>query len=216
MAKFSDFDLVKVEKQFNINQVRNLAPLDEWLVFAYDFQDTDSKFLNLLKQEMKDNANHWNEQELSLHFIGPMLSFVNFSDENYRFNAFAARPISALVDGIEMWGMPDGMIASGRREPKIPFFCFQAGGVPQYKKQIDPNGDPIGQVLAAMLVGQELNGHTQPIFGCYILGKEWNFMVLKEKEYAVSQSFDASSNEIMDIFRILQGLKKYVKEATKS
>jgi hypothetical protein len=211
MAKFSDFDLVKIEKQFNINQVRNLVALDEWLVFAYSFQDTDSKFLNLLKQEMKDNANHWNEQELSLHFIGPILSFVNFSDENYRFNAFAARPISAIVDGIEMWGMPDGMIASGRREPKIPFFCFQ-----EYKKQIDPNGDPIGQVLAAMLVGQELNGHTQPIFGCYILGKEWNFMVLKEKEYAVSQSFDASSDEIMDIFRILQGLKKYVKEATKS
>ena len=211
MAKFSDFDLVKVEKQFNINQVRGLSSLDEWIDFVYDFQDSDIKFLNILKQEMKDNANHWNEQELSLHFIGPMLSFVNFSDENYRFNAFAARPISAIVDGIEMWGMPDGMIASGRREPKIPFFCLQ-----EYKKQIDPNGDPIGQVLAAMLVGQELNGHTQPIFGCYILGKEWNFMVLKEKEYAVSQSFDASSDEIIDIFRILQGLKKYVKEATKS
>lgn len=211
MAKFSDFDLIKVEKQFNINQVRNLASLDEWLGFVYDFQDTETKFLTLLKQEMEDNANHWNEQELSLHFIGPMLSFVNFSDENYRFNAFAARPISAIVDGVEMWGMPDGMIASGRREPKIPFFCFQ-----EYKKQIDPNGDPIGQVLAAMLVGQELNGHTQPIFGCYILGKEWNFVVLKEKEYAVSQGFDASSHEIMDIFRILQGLKKYVKEATKS
>lgn len=211
MAKFSDFDLIKVEKQFNISQVRNLVSLDEWIDFVYDFQDSDIKFLNILKQEMKDNANHWNEQELSLHFIGPMLSFVNFSDENYRFNAFAARPISAIVDGIEMWGMPDGMIASGRREPKIPFFCFQ-----EYKKQIDPNGDPIGQVLAAMLVGQELNGHTQPIFGCYILGKEWNFMVLKEKEYAVSQSFDASSDEIIDIFRILQGLKKYVKEATKS
>lgn len=211
MAKFSDFDLVKVEKQFNINQVRTLTSLDEWIAFSYDFPDSDLKFLNLLKQEMKDNANHWNEQELSLHFIGPILSFVNFSDENYRFNAFAARPISATVDGVEMWGMPDGMIASGRREPKIPFFCFQ-----EYKKQIDPNGDPIGQVLAAMLVGQELNGHTQPIFGCYILGKEWNFLVLKDKEYAVSQSFDASSDEIIDIFRILQGLKKYVKEATKS
>ena len=45
-------------------------------------------------------------------------------------------------------------------------------------QQFDPNGDPAGQTLAAMLVAQVLNQHQQTIYGAYVVGSDWNFMVL--------------------------------------
>ena len=109
-----------------------------------------------------------------MHFIGPMLSLVDFTGEN--FNAYANRSIKATIGDIELNGIPDGMIAKGRREPEIPYFCFQ-----EYKKEIDPNGHPAAQALGAMLVGQRLNENKSPIYGCYVIGKFWTFMILEEK-----------------------------------
>ena len=74
-------------------------------------------------QELRDlltqNVTAWNEQELSLQFIGPILTMVRFS-EFYRFNLFAQRHIEAVVVDIELGGEPDTIIATGYREPEIP------------------------------------------------------------------------------------------------
>jgi hypothetical protein len=94
------------------------------------------------------------------------------------------------------------MVASGWRAPEIPYFCLQ-----EYKKEKDPNGDPAGQCLAAMLVAQELNQHQHPVYGCYVLGRNWFFMLLKEKEYAISNAYPSTLEEVFDIFRILKALK---------
>ena len=46
----------------------------------------------------------------------------------YRFNLFAERKISAIVPSlngdIDLSSEPDGIIATGYREPKIPLFAF--------------------------------------------------------------------------------------------
>ena len=48
----------------------------------------------------------------------------------------------------------------------------------EYKRQRDPNGVPAAQALGAMLVGQHLNPDPGPIYGCYVIGREWFFMAL--------------------------------------
>jgi len=56
--------------------------------------------------------------------------------------------IIATSDGdIELSGEPDGIIATGFREPEIP----PMPAFTEYKRQLDPNGDLVGQTLAAML-----------------------------------------------------------------
>jgi hypothetical protein len=40
--------------------------------------------------------------------------------------------------------------------------------------------NPIGQVLEAMLIAEELNQNTKPVYGCYIVVKSWNFIVLEK------------------------------------
>ena len=62
--------------------------------------------------------------------------------------------------------------------------------------------------LAAMLAGQTLNENPAlPVYGCVVIGKMWQFMVLEGKNYCQSRSFAPDDEEIFDIYRILQGLK---------
>ena len=84
----------------------------------------------------------------------------------------------------------------------------------QYKKQFAVEGDPAGQTLAPMLVGQVLNNYEYPLYGAYVSGSDWNFMMLDGQHYTISRDYSALSDEILDILRILKALKMIVIELT--
>ncbi|MDM8530480.1 hypothetical protein QUF63_04860 [Anaerolineales bacterium HSG25] len=201
--KFNECRLIKLDKAFGLNQVDDLAPLDTWLNHDSDISEWERQNLRFFQAVLNHNVHNWNETELIQHFIGPVFTLVNFSSK--RFNYFAQREFSGVVDDIELSGNPDGMIASGFREPEKPYFCMQ-----EYKRHLDPKGDPAGQALAAMLVAQELNQHQHPIYGCYVVGDIWRFMLLQGREYGISIAYSASGDSVFDIFRILKVLKEYV------
>ena len=127
--------------------------------------------------------------------------------DNQKFAYFLERPLSATIGDYELSGRVDGMIATGFRNPKLPYFCMN-----EYKKAKDPNGDPQGQALIAMLVTQQLNDNKHPVYGCYIVGRQWVFMALEGKEYAFSKSFTVDDDEIFDIYRILKSLKWHIEQ----
>ena len=209
---FSECKLYKMERVFGLKALKSLPTLTAWIAANVELSDFDKKSIDRLNYVLQENILHWNEYDLSLHFIGPMFSLVQFT-ERYRFNLFAQRTISTVVQGIELGGRTDELVASGYREPETPFFAIN-----EYKKETDPDGDPAGQALAAMLVAQELNvqkGVDLPVYGCYVVGGLWRFMVLQGSEYAISQPL--VSTEIEDayqILRILFQLKIYCMERT--
>ncbi len=208
---FKQCTISLLEKAFGIEQVRYSDTLDQWL--NYQIEITESERNNLLEQQdvLIFNILGWNEQELALNFIGPVVAMLRFKSK--KFNLFAERPIEATlttVDGSELTlnGRPDGIIASGFREPEVPFFSFH-----EHKQELDSSGDPAGQVLAAMLVGQAQNkNHDLPMYGCYIIGQNWYFLVLEGKNYTIASPFSATNNELFDIFRILKALKALVEK----
>ena len=162
---FSDCTLYKMERTFGLIPVDEIQVLSVWIATDEVLSDFDKENVRRLCRMLKANVLHWNEYDLSLHFIGPMFSLVAFTEQR-RFNLFAQRTISAIVQGISLSGRTDELVASGYREPETPFFAIN-----EYKKETDPDGDPAGQALAAMLVGQELNlqkGVDLPLYGCYI------------------------------------------------
>ncbi len=208
---FTDCSLVFLEKTFELRQVETLVSLDEWLSQAQniEIEARELAVLPIFQQLLKTNVTNWYEQDLSLHFIGPIFSLVNFTAP-YRFNLFAERKIEADItnpksETYRLFGKPDEIIASGFREPEAPYFCFQ-----EYKRETDPNGDPIGQVLAAMLVAQTIHQNQAPIFGSYVLGRDWYFLILEAKNYSISRGFDATTEQIFDIYKILKALKNRV------
>ena len=164
--------------------------------------------LDHLQQLLIENAIAWNERELAQNFIGPLFSLVKFS-EYYRFNLFVERKIGAVMSGVseevELSGEPDSMVATGYWTPEVPMFAFS-----EYKRLLDPNGDPAGQTLAAMLVGQHLNNAPTPIYGCYVIGNAWRFLVLDGKEYTISEDYSAVKDELFDVFWILKALKQII------
>jgi hypothetical protein len=202
---FRDCSLYWLEKTFNIEEIKHLPSLDKWLSQTIEITQFEREYLLILQEDLDSNYRNWNEEELAQYFIGPILSFVRFSSK--KFNLFAERPIEGIVQDWRLFGKPDGILASGRRVPEIPFFSFQ-----EYKKMTDPDGDPAGQALAAMLVGQTLNQVEETMFGCHVIGGDWYFMTLDGRKYSISRNYSALSNEIFDIFKTLKVLKSIILE----
>ncbi|MEZ4861106.1 MAG: hypothetical protein R3C14_07365 [Caldilineaceae bacterium] len=209
---FRQCTLTQLDHWFGLRYSFSNTVLDQWLQTKVALTEIETTLIQRLQTLLLENVDGWNEQELSLHFIGPLFSLVHFTVP-YRFNLFSERRISAIVTGlqseIELSGEPDGLIATGYREPELPLFAFS-----EYKRQRDPNGDPAGQVLAAMLVGQALDSQPKPLYGCYVVGYDWRFVVLEGKHYTISQDYSAIRRDIFDIYRILKALKQIVMELT--
>jgi len=201
---FKDFTLHKLDKTFGLKEVKQMPVLTTWLDSQSDISGYERQTLDDLREGLIDHVHDWNEIELTMGFIGPLVRLVNFSEKEFDF--FAQRSFSGKVGEVELSGKPDGVIAFGKREPEKPYFCLQ-----EYKRENDPEGDPAGQVLAAMLLAQELNEHEHPIYGCYVKGDTWYFIVLQGKEYSISLGYMATSEKIFDIFNILQALKPIIR-----
>jgi hypothetical protein len=203
MSNFRDWSLPKLIKRFKLNELPQSDLLEAWISTPIDLDELEENVATFVRNHLKSNYLYWNEQELSMHAIGPIYTFVNFTTS--KCNLFELRELNGVVDGEVMSGKPDGMVASGKVEPEIPYFCFH-----EYKKELDPDGDPIGQCLAAMLVAREKNETSMPIFGVVIVGENWRFMILQDNDFAISSSFSATTDEIFSIFSILKYLKKIV------
>jgi hypothetical protein len=210
---FRQCTIEMLEKLLGIEQTDSSEALETWLsrkdsIVVSDFEKA---VIENMQQHMRRNILSWNEQELALNFIGPLLSFVTFSSKKY--NLFAERTLDATIkdvkgEDVNFAGKPDSMVASGFRSPEVPYFSFH-----EHKPEVDSSGDPIGQVLAAMLVGQAKNGKLEEaIYGCYVIGQNWYFLVLVDKFYTVATPFATTSVEIFDVFKMLKTLKQIIEE----
>ena len=115
------------------------------------------------------------------------------------------------MEGHKLSVKADFVIAKGVLDYlQKPYFHFQAGGVPQYKPQKNPTGDPMAQMLEAFLIAQVENqkeGTSNPLYGCEIVGATCRFVTMEEKAYCVSKSFDCSDDE--DLLKIIAILRKF-------
>ncbi|MCI5151063.1 MAG: hypothetical protein D3916_17055 [Candidatus Electrothrix sp. MAN1_4] len=210
MRNFREWTLAELDRAFHLTVLDTSPMLEDWLNSPAEISSFEQQTLCSFQTLLKTHVYDWNETELAYNFIGPLMTLVRFSTK--QFNFFAERPLSGVVDKVEMTGRPDGIIASGFREPQQPYFCLQ-----EYKKEKDPEGDPAAQVLAAMLVAQELNQHQLPVYGCYVKGEVWHFITLQERSYAISQGYLASRQADLDeVFRILKYLKVIITAFTTS
>ena len=83
----------------------------------------------------------------------------------------------------------------------------------EYKQETKKgSSDPKGQLLSELLVAQAKNDIKNPVYGCYVVGRSWFFVILHNKEYAVSRAYDASQADIYTIIAILRKVKEYVQK----
>ena len=203
MRTFGSFTFDVVEKMFGIAEVKSLPLLTEWLSATFVGDEFTIHQLNKLKRHLADKAKVWNEDELKMFFIGPLIEEADLTTKD--FQPFTQRQFSATIGNEEIGGRVDFWVAKGRRLPELPYLCIH-----EYKQEPDKDGDPIGQVLVAMAVAQFSNNNQHPLLGAYVVGRSWFFVVLEDNQYAVSTLFDASSEDIFQIFAILQKSKEII------
>jgi hypothetical protein len=204
-SNFREWSLDKIDEDFGLSQVFEMSLLNEVVSFQHTLTDFEIKYLTKLQSHFVLGGDDWNEVELENKFISPMIMFAAPTDR--RFSYFLERDLATTIGDYELSGRVDGMIATGFRSPKKPFFCLN-----EYKKGTDPNGDPRGQALIAMLVAQKLNDNKSPIFGCFVIGRNWYFMVLEGKQYAISNDYSCVDEEVFDIYRILKSLNYQIEK----
>ena len=209
-VNFKDCDRIFLDEIFYLVQVQKHNLLTNWCEkgMLYELTPFEEETVNRYQETLIYRVDDWNEQELIENFIGPMFSLINFNTLKY--GLFSERLLKAIIDDYELSGYPDAIVAKGRRKPEIPYFCFH-----EYKKENETKGDPAGQCLVAMLVAQELNHNERPLYGVYVVGKHWYFMVLQGKEYAISKSFQAIDEDIFEIVKLLKHLKSIIEEYVK-
>jgi hypothetical protein len=192
-----------LEVEFGLKETKAHPILAEWIAVAPNYSENEAAGLLDLREFLREHILFWKEQELIMHFIGPLLTMVRINGST--FNGFAARKISAKIGDWELSGLVDYMVATGKQNPRQPFFCFH-----EYKAERRRDSDPLGQVLAAMLVAQTNNNWDKPLFGAFVNGRNWQFVILSGKEYSVSLAFDSTQDDLFQIFSILRDLKRRI------
>ena len=203
---FKSLSIDDVVETFGLEVDYTGIGLEFWLDAPQDVTDLEAQTLENLRTILVSNIANWNEFELEVFFISPVIGMVNFYEVKVK--PFIERAIAAKVDGIAMHGEVDWIISKGFGRPKAPFFCLK-----EFKKAKNSSNDPEGQLAAAMLVAQVLNNNEKPIYGAYVLGREWIFTVLQDRKMIQSLPFLTTDlDDLKGILRVLKNLKEIIKK----
>ena len=202
-ATFKDWDLDQLDNAFGLTQIWQCELLKKWENYSCEITAFEKENLLNFQEVLIRGGRAWNEVELENKFISPLIMTAKIDDGKIGY--FLERPLSGIIGDYELSGIVDGMIATGIRNPHIPYFCLH-----EYKRSIENQGSPDAQVLAAMLVARELNQNKLPIYGLFVVGLDWYFMVLKDNEYCISRTFIADNDDIFTIFKMMKSLKHII------
>ncbi|MEA5459399.1 hypothetical protein VB796_10135 [Arcicella sp. LKC2W] len=182
----------------------NTTPLlDEWLDVQDPILNQGEKYIfehTYTKGTQKMTT--WSEEDLKMKFISPVLELGGVMEDTI-FASFFDKKLEAKVDGYNLSVKADFVIAKGLLDYMIrPFFHFQ-----EYKPEKNPTGDPMAQLLEAFLIGQAQNDDDKPLYGCEVVGQSWRFIVMKNRTYCVSKTFNSMERE--DLLKIISILRKF-------
>jgi hypothetical protein len=203
-ATFKEWTLTNLDKAFGLHQIWECHLMKHWENQEIEIDEFEKRSLINLQKSLIRGGRAWNEVELENKFISPVIMTANIDDEQIGY--FLERHLSGIVGDYELSGIVDGMIATGFRDPDIPLFCLH-----EYKRSVDNQGSPDAQVLAAMLVAREKNNNQKPIYGVFVVGLNWNFIILDGNEYFISKTYHADDEEIFVIFKMFKALKPIIK-----
>jgi len=204
---FRDWTTQVLMEKFGLQQVLVCKKLEDWLNTSVKIDENKHQLLKELRENAIINVPYWNEDERKFNLIYPLIQMAEIKSKTY--NIFLERTIAATFNNeYRLSGKPDLIVASGIFEPKNPYFFFH-----EYKKEKGSADDPIGQLLSAMMVGQKLNDNQKPVYGAYVVGRNWFFVVLEGKNYCISNNFSVTQkDELEGIYRNLVGIKRIIED----
>ena len=200
---FSKIKFKDLEKLFDIEKnIIDESRFDNWFNAKYKISKKKTNKFQKLIDRNRALIHQYNEEDLKVKFIIPLLNKVGFLSYENEFRDFYELPITYKTDDFIFQGTTDFVVSKGLLKSKKPYFFIQ-----KFKRDKEFS-DPEPQLLAELIAGVELNGENM-MRGAYIVGSYWNFVILeklgeKKYQYFVSENFD--STKIADLKNIYKNL----------
>ena len=213
MKSFEKWKYQELQNYFGLHRVYKHEKLLQWIGCKdIVISEKEKELLLPLQERLIYEIDAWQEDELKSFFIIPVIDIVAFwRYEKYK--SFTQRNVSATLKTLQnelvtINGRVEFLVAKGMQDPEKPYFFLH-----EYKREHSGQSDPIGQLLAAMFASQSLNDDTKTLYGLYIIGRNWFFVILEGKAYSISKAYDATEYEpLMEILKILKKVKAYIYE----
>ena len=197
----------EVEKVFGVKRSKDKSQLIEWENADFEITEREREDILSLQADLAENVEYWNEATLKFFFLGPFVRLIRYKTEKY--SPFLEVTLKLkLNDEITISGSLDFLVATGYQIPEVPFFTLH-----EYKPEPNFSGDPQGQLLMGMIAAQKANeakNLNYPLYGVYVIGRLWFFVILDKKRYIKSRAYDATQDDIFKIFCMLRKAKEYI------
>ncbi|MFN0201836.1 MAG: hypothetical protein ACKVTZ_09960 [Bacteroidia bacterium] len=204
IKSYSEAELIKMFGLQRLVGDNSTSLMSEWTNTTTTLSVGEQYLFDEIMLDLLTQIAGWNEEMLKMNFISPVL-ILGHLRETLQYKKYYELTIEAIVQGYFLKVKANMMIATGILEvPETPYFYFQ-----EYKKQKDPKGDVTAQLLEAFLIAQELNKNDKPLYGCTVIGKHWEFVILENKTYCISNTYDCTkAHELIQIVAILRKFKE--------
>ncbi len=203
--KIKSYNEIELIEMFGLKRRvgNDVHPLmEEWTGCTTELSMPEQYMFDRISDKLAQKIAGWNEEMLKMNFIAFVLDLGNLGETD-RYKSFYENTIEGTVQGHFLKVKADMMIAEGILEKaKTPYFYFQ-----EYKKVKDPKGDVTGQLLEAFLIAQEKNKNDKPLYGCTVLGREWEFYIIEGANYYISRSYVCTTES--DLLQIIAILRKF-------
>lgn len=205
--KYKDWKEAEMMLHFGLNKIIGVQTpkMKEWLTTTPpDFTPFEAQLFENVYQEGLENIAFWSEEDLKMYFITHILKLGGLMNvDNKGYIGLFEKKLSATIGEIKLTVRADFVVAKGFKNiMEEHYFHFQ-----EYKPQLNPTGEPMGQLLEAFLIGQVKNANNKPLYGCEVVGGTWKFVIMEGKNYCVSKAFDCTEKE--DLLQIIAILRKF-------
>ena len=200
--QYSKIRDTELKKLFEIKQNLDKHIFEQWFNNQIEIDNLVTAFLNDLIAENESLVECYNEEDLKVYQIIPLLNKINFLNRDKEIRGFYELPMSYVTEKFILNGTVDFVVSEGLVESQKPYFFIQ-----EFKRS-EEYGNPRPQLLAELITAVELND-WKLIKGAYITGGNWHFVILEKLElhkyqYFISQNFD--STKIEDLKSIYKNL----------
>jgi hypothetical protein len=207
---FNYWKTQEVEEIFRISPSKNDNLFSEWLSADALITTEKQKQLNDLQNHLISRIDFWNKTARQFYFTGSLMNLVEYDNDFY--NSFWQQQLSVKInEEITVSGNLDFLVATGKQIPRTPFFALH-----EYKPEPNVSTGPMGQLLIGMVAAQQANqakGYDYPLYGTYVVGRLWFFVLLNGKTYSKSLAYDATQQDLTAIFHILKKVNDYIQQS---
>lgn len=187
---FSSINYTELRDAVGLEEQVDDSLFDAWIDDGDVPTKEDESVFKFIAERYRAPVDSFTEEEVKTQIIVPLVHRVDFWRGDFK--DWYERPLKAVVNGLELSGKVDYVVAKGDKEPELPWFFIQ-----EFKPEFTDK-NPETQLLAELIAATEING-SEEIKGAFVVGSILRLMILKRGKtnsvYFVSRPLDLVDKE---------------------